>query len=104
MLNKMKTIQAAGIYIKNNAVHSTICSQGMISNHSIIFQASFGNIPRVVLWYSPIEFENVNYHSINGTSSALQINTSDGRDDNVKLCNGIGKCDFSTGQCNCPYV
>jgi hypothetical protein len=31
----------------------------------------------------------------------LTVTSEDGRDDNVKECNGAGYCDYSTGQCVC---
>lgn len=37
-------------------------------------------------------------------ATVLSLVTNDGRDDSVKMCNGIGTCDYSRGVCMCPDV
>lgn len=96
--------------IRRNAVSvatldtGKVCEEGAYTNKSIIFEADFGNVPRLGLWNSIVGARNPFYYSTENSSNVLQLTTSDGRDDSVKLCNGIGKCNFFTGECTCPYV
>jgi hypothetical protein len=43
------------------------------------------------------------YLHADNSGSILTLSTNDGRDDNVKMCNGIGKCNFDTAVCDCPH-
>jgi hypothetical protein len=38
------------------------------------------------------------------TTRILSLFTSDGRDEGVKVCNGLGKCNSQTGKCECAFV
>lgn len=108
-IKAMATVKSAGIFdvypAKNLTLleYSTpICRVGVVTNHTCMFAAQTGNIPRIGLWTSVVGYKSPSsYNSINATS-ILAFKTNDGRDDNVKLCNGIGKCDFTTGNCQCP--
>ena len=97
----MRTIQSAGVTLVNITSTAQICQAHTVSNLSIIMHASMGNLPRLGL-YSSVEL-SVSTHSpvsaystANATSAVLSLTTSDGRDDHVKLCNGIGECDFTS--------
>jgi hypothetical protein len=38
------------------------------------------------------------------TRNIISLQSYDNRNDDIKLCNGVGKCDFPSGLCSCPYV
>ena len=111
-LQHMQTIQSAGYTILSSTdlTSSPLCKSGSIRNLTIILQGNAGNAPMIGLW-SSITTNNTAiatatgavYTTTQNTSNILRITTSDGRDDHVKLCNGIGSCDFTTGQCVCPF-
>jgi hypothetical protein len=101
-LSAMRTIQSAAITVSSSA-SGPICVPGAITNHTLTFTAQMGNVPLVELWSSVVSRNEPAFYSTNSTASVLRIRTDDGRDDNLKLCNGIGTCDFSTGQCRCPF-
>ena len=113
-LKAMKTIKSADIYVagnvKNNSAVSIsimettpICRPGQITNHTYVFKSQAGNVPRIGLWSSVVGYKNPSsFNSVNASSKLLSLKTNDGRDDNLKICNGIGDCDFTTGTCLCP--
>jgi hypothetical protein len=75
-----------------------------VSNHSIQFRAAMGNVPRIGLVSSVVFAASSNPALFSSSNaSALSLTTSDGRDDHVKQCNGIGRCDFSSAVCACPF-
>eukprot|EP00600_Ochromonadales_sp_CCMP1393_P008969 CAMPEP_0174963692 /NCGR_PEP_ID=MMETSP0004_2-20121128/5468_1 /TAXON_ID=420556 /ORGANISM="Ochromonas sp., Strain CCMP1393" /LENGTH=1166 /DNA_ID=CAMNT_0016212339 /DNA_START=204 /DNA_END=3703 /DNA_ORIENTATION=+ len=104
-LQSMKTIQAANITVSVLPASALvpICLPGSFSNHTLIFTADQGNVPRIGVWSSVVKDKDPGIYSTSNTTNVLRITTDDGRDDNLKLCNGIGSCDFTTGQCNCPF-
>jgi hypothetical protein len=102
-LNGMKTIQAAG-YVVNATLHDLpLCAAGQHNNLTLIFKGMSANAPKIGLWSSVVRQKTPYYYSTSNTSDVLTITTNDGRDDSVKLCNGIGRCDFTVGRCTCPY-
>lgn len=101
-LMSLKTIKAANITV-TSASTGPICVPDVIANHTYVFKAQMGNIPRIGLWSSVAGQNMPEYYRTENTTNVLRIVTDDGRDDNVKLCNGIGSCDFSTGTCRCPF-
>jgi len=107
-LKSLGTIKSSGlmdIFMRNvTLLESTpICRTGKVTNHTYYFAAEAGNFPRIGIWSSVVGYKNPStYKSINATANILTIKTNDGRDDNIKLCNGIGKCDFRSGVCQCP--
>ena len=107
----MATVKNAGIFGIYPFWNSTlsvyestpICRPGYVTNHTYAFDAQAGNIPRIGLWSSVVGLRNPSiFTASNTTSTILSLKTHDGRDDNIKVCNGIGQCDYSTGQCVCP--
>jgi len=117
-LSSMKTIKSSAIEISSlaNSIYQSeikldidldstpICKANSVTNHTITFKGSSGNLPRLGLWTSIERGNKQIFYSTSNTTDVLTLSTSDGRDDNVKLCNGVGKCDFSSGTCSCPYV
>lgn len=101
-LAAMKTIQAADITVTSSST-GPICVPESITNHTLVFTAQMGNVPRIGLWSSVAGQNQPDLYRTENTTNVLRIATSDGRDDNVKLCNGIGSCDYSTGNCRCPF-
>ncbi len=103
-----------------------LCQVLQSLSHTYRIRADSGNVPRLTLWssvgpdvdgsmrdgyYDNTEgtweagaHDKTKYYStdVYDSSPVLSLSTYDGRDDNLELCNGIGKCDFSTGQCHCP--
>ncbi len=64
---------------------------GHVMTHDFIFQAAMGNVPRLGLYSSVVQRrEPLFYNTSDNTSAVLTLRTNDGRDDHVKLCNGIG--------------
>jgi hypothetical protein len=102
VLKNMKTIQSARYNITATA-GGPICASHQNRNFTITFHASAGNIPPLGLWTSVVDQQTPTYYSTNRTASVLKIVTNDGRDDKMKLCNGIGRCNFQTGICQCPF-
>lgn len=56
--------------------------------------ADYGNVPRLVLYSNVVNLTTPSFYRSNGSSTVLTLITDDGRDDHVKLCNGIGKYYF----------
>jgi hypothetical protein len=101
-LSNMKTLPSSIYDISVSSLTDAICIANLNLNLTITFTAPFGNVPQIGLWSSVVDQKSPTYYSTNRTEGILTLLTDDGRDDNVKLCNGIGKCDFSTGVCKCP--
>lgn len=102
-INSMKTVQAAGYTIYANEYDGALCAKGRDNNITIIFKGSSGNAPRLGIWSSVVYNEEPSYYATTNTSGVLTLITNDGRDDHLKICNGVGRCDYSTGACTCPY-
>ena len=104
-LNNMQTIRAAGAIVDmKDSTRTSICRNGLITNHTITFKAQAGNLPRLGLWSSIVQAKLPSIVNTFNTTGVLYMTYPDGRDDTLKLCNGIGTCDFDTGLCNCPHV
>lgn len=101
-LQSMSTIQSAGVVV-STAESTPICQPGSVNNFTFTMKAQIGNVPKVTLWSSVVPIQSPQFYSTNNSVEVLQITTDDGRDDNVKLCNGIGKCNYGTGLCLCPF-
>ena len=101
-LRALRTVQAAGISLSlaSASLTAPICQAHHAANLSILMHASMGNLPRLGLFSSVVRSTAARYGSstANASSAVLSLSTSDGRDDHVKLCNGIGRCDFSSGR------
>lgn len=106
-LKNMNTIKTSGVLRiktgRNISVSETtaICRPGSVTNHTYIFNAQTGNIPRIGLLSSVVGYKTPSTFSSTNTT-ILTLKTYDGRDEDVKICNGVGKCDFATGICSCP--
>eukprot|EP01041_Mallomonas_annulata_P002290 gene2290-4453_t len=107
VLRSMKTVTSSGISFSDDGIGgavggSRICIPGSKTNHSIVFRAPAGNLPRLGIWSSavtgalPDEYDSAN-------ATVLTIVTADGRDDHVSPCSGIGRCNRNNGSCICPY-
>lgn len=101
-LRSMNTINSAGVIVALGE-EGPICVPGTINNYTITFKAALGNVPRLGLWSSVVKNKKPKYYSLSNTSNVLTLETDDGRNDNIKLCNGVGKCNFETGVCTCPF-
>ena len=102
----MTTFTSAGLTAEAaSSAHTYFCLPGAVTNYTIYITGPVGNAPRIELLSSVVDAVNPStYNTLNATSEYLNILTSDGRDDFLKLCNGVGKCDFSSGECKCPWV
>jgi len=102
-LLKMQTIIAAAVQSITMPKDTAICRIGMLTNHTFVFDAQMGNLPRLGLLSSVVGYHNPNVYSSVNTSNILTLITNDGRDDNIKECNGVGTCDPTTGTCTCAF-
>jgi hypothetical protein len=117
-LSDMKTLSGQTIVFQNETFLSsvgstdsavTICSLGVIQNHTIVLQGPIGNLPSFTLITSGVSDNTLSvYVAPENTSDTstriLSLFTSDGRDEGVKFCNGLGKCNSQTGKCDCAFV
>jgi hypothetical protein len=105
-IGAMSTLSAAGLTISAlDSTDKTICSPGFTSNYTVVMKGSMGNAPRLEIISSVVPEKNpTSFNTLNSTGGILGIFTRDGRDDFLKLCNGVGTCDFDTGECSCPWV
>jgi hypothetical protein len=106
-LNTMATVSAAGLTVSaSDSTDQTICFPGVTSNYTLIMTGSIGNAPRLEIISSVVKEKNpTEFDTRNSTNGALVgIVTPDGRDEFLKLCNGVGTCNFATGECSCPWV
>ena len=76
---------------------------GKFTTTQITINAPFGNVPTIRLLSSVVTTTTGSMLSTADASLPLKITTNDGNSANVKLCNGVGRCDFTTGTCTCPY-
>ena len=83
---------------------SAICVDGTITTHSIEFHGPIGNLPRIKILSSVVSAASAP-SSISTAASATVLTTSnDGKNEAVKECNGVGSCNYETGQCICDDV
>lgn len=113
-LNDMDMISNAGYTVsieefQSNNVNNyfvsplmtSLCTPNAVNNMTILFQGSSGNAPRLSIWTSVVKNHNPDVYDSRNRSTIMSVETDDGRDDYVKLCNGLGKCNFATGLCEC---
>lgn len=112
-LRNMRTVTSSGITVANITTIPTIsdpfegqpiCTRGEIMNHTITFAAASGNLPLLRLFTSAVPINEPAFFSTNDTSNVLTIVSNDGRNTAVKECNGLGKCNYDTGECTCAFV
>lgn len=100
-LAAMSTVTSTGATVVTTSSTNPICTTSGSSTHTITMTADRAPLPLVELHSSV-------HASISGTVSTatatvLTTTSTDGRGAAVKLCSGTGLCDFSTGQCECPF-
>lgn len=103
-LSSMLTVSSAlvsGISILGGG-SSPVCVNNSVTSTQIIMNANYGNVPPLDL-YSSIVTTSGSFLSTYNTSAVLSISTNNGNSANIKLCNGVGACDFKTGICTCPF-
>jgi hypothetical protein len=109
VLNRLQTIQSSNfnvtayIFPTSSYIAQPICARGEIRNFTFAILGNAGNAPKIGLWTSVLLGNHLGFYSTNNTDHVLRLITHDGRDDHVKLCNGIGQCNDQTGVCTCPY-
>ena len=131
-LRSFKTIKASEVNVTYDA-NTTICANHRFSNFTFYLQSFISSLPRINIFGSvfynhsvnQIYFnqiaENNNFNQINYLNSIyfnhntnnsvrqeiLSLSADDGRSstaiDRIKLCNGVGKCDYASGLCQCPF-
>lgn len=113
----MKTLAGQIIEFQNETLVSTvdstdsgvtICSSGDIRNHTIILKGPIGNLPSFTLVSSAVADGSLTVYTApddtsDPSSRILQLYTLDGREEGVKVCNGLGRCN-NKGKCECAYV
>lgn len=82
-----------------------ICENGKLNRFVYKISGNIGNAPSMIALSSIVGFRD-NYPSYisnhDEKSTKLYIESQNGLAFQSKLCNGIGKCDFSSGVCECP--
>lgn len=126
-LKLMRTIQSSAItkisFLNTTlADNSRICKKGALAQHTYKFTGPSGNVARMGLWSAIGPPQDDRYSNMRSpewttagkvypvywrtedleTHSVLRVITNDGRDDNMHVCNGIGSCDYKSGECKCP--
>lgn len=114
-LASLGTMKSIGVFIGGTivdtvpvAVDSTakICQQGVVTETVISLDGPIGNLPRLEL-LSSIQngtvADGITSVLADGFEDTLTISSNDGRNDNVKECNGAGTCDYKTGLCQCDH-
>ena len=103
-LSAMSTVTATNIKVVS-VTNQPVCIPGVVQNTSIVFKAPLGNVPPLGLWSSvQMTFESQpTYYTTKNSTEVLTLVTEDGRNDNTKLCNGIGSCNFTDARCTCPF-
>lgn len=114
----MKTLAGQTIEIQNQTIDSyvgstdssvKICQLGVNRNHSIVLKGPIGNLPQFTLIPDGVEDSTLDIYTApdnttDVTNRILTLFSFDGRDEGVKLCNGLGNCNSNTGKCECSYV
>eukprot|EP01039_Chlorochromonas_danica_P005160 gene5161-5678_t len=105
-LQVIPTIPNAGYHINvtsTSTSHNQLCVPRSNNSMVITLRGDSGNAPRfgLVSTVGKGYWSHNVYDSTNTTAEVVYLVSNDGRDDHVKLCNGLGKCDFSTGVCSC---
>ena len=102
-MNALRTISAA-LGTVSTTSSSQICNQNAVTTTIISIKAPAGNMPRPSLLSSIRTNASGLISSV--SSSATEVLTwafFDGRDSEVKVCNGIGTCHYDTMNCTCPF-
>lgn len=87
----------------------SLCTAFKKNNLTVHFLGPRGNAPRLVLIGTGVVGGHglgrgappAFYDTVNGTVLSLEVVVDDGRDDNLKICNGLGRCDWDKGTCDC---
>lgn len=89
-----------------NGASAKICSYGVKTTHTIEFLAPMGNLPRLEIISSAVKgADKYFYDTVDiTTDEVFTVLSDDGRNEGVKICNGVGTCDYSTGNCICDFV
>lgn len=107
-LNGLSTVTSAGLTVTCADTGTALCVSGAVTNHSFVFAGPLGNAPTmgisssIAIATSPTSYDTDSV-DMDAASAALKIVvTPHGRNDNIKLCSGIGTCNFYDAQCTCP--
>jgi len=103
-LSSMATVtsaQVSGIAVVGGGT-GPVCVDNAVTSTQITINAPFGNVPPIGL-YSSVVTTSGSSLSTADTATPLTISTNDGNSVNMKLCNGVGSCNFQTGVCKCPF-
>lgn len=107
-LNGLSTVTSAGLSVTCADTGTAICVSGAVTNHSFVFTGPLGNAPTmgisssVAIANNPTSYDTDSV-AFTSTAAALRIVANPhGRNSNVKLCSGIGTCNFYNAECTCP--
>lgn len=109
---KLKTLQSASVFIGNTTVDTVavadgatkICESNTVTEVVISLDGPIGNLPRFQLFNSVSSAASTpSSISTADNEQVLTITSNDGRNENVKECNGAGVCNYETGLCQCDH-
>lgn len=102
-LRSLVSIRKAGYTVNITEYHSTfiadyyisplmtsLCTPGKVNNLTIVLEGNSGNAPKLDVWSSVVGDHNPDIYDTANMTDILSISSYDGRDDHVKLCNGLG--------------
>lgn len=112
-LNALETMTNAGISVKRDTTeNSAICVTGLVNNHTFVFNGPLGNMPIMEIWSSIVATPQANPATFSSedsdpaypySSGVLHVySPQTGRNDALKICSGIGTCNYETASCECP--
>jgi hypothetical protein len=112
-LNSLETVTNAGLTATLSSGSGTaICVSGAVTNHTILIDGPLGNAPSIDIWSSVVATANASPTTFSSEdsdtsysypSTVLRVySPQTGRDDSLKICSGIGTCNYETATCECP--
>jgi len=112
-LNSLETVTNAGLSVTLSSGSGTnICVSGAVTNHTFLFDGPLGNVASMEVWSSVVATATANPATFSSEdadsayaypSGVIQVFSPQvGRSEALKICSGIGTCNYETASCECP--